>query len=77
MNFAYTNAELGLDGRMLMAVAVYGLIGSLVFAVSVKLVTQILKVDIKKELAKDHISSTALAYSALLIALGIIISAAY
>jgi Domain of Unknown Function (DUF350) len=76
MNLAYTNGELGLDGRMMIAVVIYSVIGILLLALGLKTMTNLLKLDIKKELAKDQVSSTALVYSAIIIALGVIIASA-
>jgi Domain of Unknown Function (DUF350) len=76
MNLAYTNAEIGLDGRMMIAVVIYSVIGILLLALGLKIMTNLLKLDVKKELAKEQISSTALAYAALIVALGVIIASA-
>jgi uncharacterized membrane protein len=76
VNVAYSNAEIGLDGRMMLAVVIYSIIGILLLALGLKIMTNLLKLDVKKELAKDQVSSTALVYSAIIIALGVIIASA-
>lgn len=68
--------DLASIGRGVLATLIFGVVGIVMFAVAIKLMTKLAPFSVEKEIAEDHNTALAIVMGSMLIGLSIILAAA-